>query len=181
MVRRFVAVLFALALIGASVGAAQDQPAKNEFGADVAFTYVSPDGGESFFTFATPVDLRVGFLLGTAATIEPRLTALYISKAGDFDGDGSLDSFSDIGLGANVTYGLGAGGNRRGLYITGGAAIELISAGQSENLVSFNGGVGTRSGLLRAEAFVGYVLENTTLGTPNTLTFGARLGVSLWN
>jgi hypothetical protein len=30
-------------------------------------------------------------------------------------------------------------------------------------------------------AFVGYLLENTSPGTPNTLTFGVRQGVSLWN
>ncbi len=72
------------------------------------------------------------------------------------------------------------------MYFTGGAGINLVGVtGTSGSIISLNGGVGTRSpyesGAWRLEAFVRYDLKNTSLGAPNTLNIGARVGLSLWH
>jgi hypothetical protein len=171
MVRKFVAVLVGLVLAGASVSAAQDA-AKREFGVDLGFVYHSPDGGDSYFTIGTPVDVRVGFVSGEKLTFEPRVAFSYIS---DVLGDAAYTA--DLGL--NVTYGMQS--NRNGLYLTAGASTVLIGAlGETASTFGFNGGIGTRSGMLRAEAFGAYLMENTDKGIPADTQFGVRLGLSFW-
>ena len=174
------AVVAAALVAAPAVASAQAAGAKHEFGVDVAFTYLSPDGLDSYFNFATPVDLRVGFISGDKMTIEPRVSLLYtsdLSQGGGGDGGYTFD------LGANLTYGMSPGGNKSGLYITGGAAINLIDlgGGTSGSIISLNAGIGTRKGNFRPEAFFKYALENTDLGAPSTMAFGVRLGLSLWH
>lgn len=164
-----------------AVAAAQHSDAKHEFGVDLALAYVKCDGCEGFVALGTPIDLRVGFISGAKLTIEPRITLAYISDDTDFGGTG--DPQSDFDLGANITYGMQS--NRSGLYLTGGAAIDLLSAGgASESFFSVNVGVGTRvgygSGALRLEAFVDNQFEKTGVA-PSILSFGARVGLSLWH
>lgn len=171
MLRKFVAVLFALALLGTTVSAAQDA-AKYEFGVDLGFVYHSPDVGDSYFTIGTPVDVRVGFISGEKLTFEPRVQFSYISDVGG-------DAFYTSDLGLNVTYGMQ--GNRNGLYLTAGANAILVGAlGETASTFGFNGGIGTRSGMLRAEAFGAYQMENTDKGIPADTQFGVRLGLSFW-
>ncbi|MGH9258704.1 MAG: hypothetical protein ACRD08_02225 [Acidimicrobiales bacterium] len=180
-------VVLAAALITLpAVAAAQAHggaAAKHEFGVDLAFVYASPDGGDGYFNIGTPVDLRVGFVSGEKLTIEPRLTLLYTS---DLLQGGGGDSGYDFDLGLNLTYGMSPGGNKKGLYLTGGAAVELFDlGGGSDNFITFNGGIGTRAGYgdgaFRPEAFFSYRLENTDAGVPSEISFGLRLGLSLWH
>lgn len=177
------AALVAVPAVAAAQGMAHGA-AKHEFGVDLAFAYSSPDGGDGFFQIGTPVDLRVGFISGEKLTVEPRIALFYTS---DLTSGGGGDGGYDFGLGLNLTYGMSPGGNRSGLYLTGGAAIELVDFGGGTNgsLISLNAGIGTRSaygsGAFRPEAFFRYDLENTDLGAPSVMSFGLRLGLSLWH
>ena len=177
-----VAALVAAPAMAAAQGT--HSAAKHEFGVDLAFAYSSPDGGDGFFQIGTPVDLRVGFISGEKMTIEPRITLFYTS---DLSSGGGGDGGYDFGLGLNLTYGMSPGGNRSGLYLTGGAGLELVDFGGGVNgsLISLNAGIGTRSaygsGAFRPEAFFRYDLENTDLGAPSVMSFGLRLGLSLWH
>lgn len=176
-------VVAALVAVPAVAAAQGQSAARQEFGVDLAFTYVSPDQLDGFFTVGTPVDLRVGFLSGPKMTIEPRVSLFYTS---DITGGGGGDGGYDFGLGLNLTYGMSPGGNRSGLYLTGGASVELVDfgGGTSGSIIGFNAGIGTRSAAgnsaFRPEAFFRYDLENTDLLFPNTMSFGLRLGMSLW-
>ncbi len=178
-----VALVAALAIPAAAAAQMEHGAAKHEFGVDIGFVYSSPDGGDGYFNIGTPVDLRVGFVSGAKLTIEPRLTLLYTS---DLSQGGGGDSGYDFDLGLNLTYGMGPGGNRKGLYLTGGAAVNLFDFGaSSESIISFNGGIGTRSGYgdgaIRPEAFFMYRLENSDAFIPSEISFGLRLGLSLWH
>ena len=169
MVRRFVAVLFALASLGASVAAAQYE-AKREFGVDLGFVYASPDVSDSYFLITTPVDLRVGFVMSPKMTLEPRLNGTYISSSGN--------NAYTFGVDLNLLYGMN--GNRNGLYLTVGGGLNMIGGTgiSSANQFGVNGGIGTRSGLMRAEAFAGYNFEGDF---ESSMEFGVRLGLSFWN
>jgi len=170
MVSRIVAVCLALTLAGVSVSAAQEAM-NREIGVDVGFAYVSPDGGDSFLTIGTPVDARVGFAVGDRATVEPRVSFVFISDVGG-------DAAYTLDLGTNLTYGLKTFSD--GVYLTGGANIILLGAGgESENLFGLNAGVGTRAGSGRFEAFVSYRFENTNV-SPAVTQIGVRLGVTSW-
>ena len=174
----------AVALMAAPTVAAAQGAAKHEFGADLAFVYNSPDGLDGYFNIFTPVDLRVGFMSGEKMTWEPRVTLLYTS---DNSQGGGGDAAYAFDLGLNLTYGMSPQGNKGGMYLTGGAAVQLIDlgGGTSGSIIAFNGGLGTRSawgsGAFRPEAFIEYALENTDLGVPSTISFGVRLGYSLWH
>jgi hypothetical protein len=173
--------LVAVPAVAAAQGMAHSA-AKHEFGIDVAFAYIIPDDPfEAFFGVQGPVDLRFGFISGQKLTVEPRISLEFISD------DQTGDANYDFGLGLNLTYGMSPQGNKGGLYLTGGAAIELFDngGGNSGSVISLNAGLGTRaaygSGAFRPEAFFRYDLENTDLGIPNIMSFGVRLGLSLWH
>src|SRR6266581_201538 len=134
--------------------------AKNEFGVDLgaAFGHVGSGCTASCGTFeaGTPVDLRVGFI-GRSFNVEPRLSFLKQ-------------------MGTNTS--------RKGLYLTGGAGISIISASgvSSENQFSLNGGVGTRipepNTNWRLEGFLRYNFESGAL--PSGYNVGVRAGMSFW-
>jgi hypothetical protein len=165
-----------LTLAPALAVAQQHYMAKHEFGVDVAFVYSKPSGGNGITSFFTPVDVRVGFVPAKGKLMfEPRASIMFISTTGA--------SSHDINLDVNALYGKD---HKKGMYYTGGAGIELLGrTGTSGAIVSLNGGIGTRkpyeSGAWRLEAFVRYDLKNTSLGVPNTLSIGARAGLSLWH
>lgn len=173
-----VALAAALAIPAAAVAQMEHGAAKHEFGVDVVFAYVSPDGGESFFTFGTPVDLRVGFIAGDKLTVEPRLGLFFASD------DQAGESIFNYELGLNFLYGFRS--NREGPYITvGGIYASEDFGATSASTIALNGGIGTRSGYgsgsVRPEAFVMYILENEDDGIPSTFLVGLRLGLSLWH
>lgn len=149
----------------------------HEVGVDIAFAYVKPSGGTGQFLVMSPVDVRLGFVMENGMTLEPRVGIKFLSGGGVSSHDVSLD--------LNLTKALG-GTYRKGGYFTVGAGAEFLGqTGSSGTLISFNGGIGTRSpwesGAVRLEGFVQYGLKNTTLGIPSTLAIGARVGLSLWH
>jgi hypothetical protein len=153
--------------------------AKNEFGVDLgaAFGHVGSGCTASCGTFeaGTPVDLRVGFLTGSMS-VEPRVSLSYISQGG-----GHVLVFSpDV----NLLKPMGSSTARKGVYLTGGLGLNVISVSgsSSENQFSLNGGVGTRipmeSNAWRLEGFFKYNFESGALAS--TWNLGARVGMSFW-
>lgn len=154
--------------------------AKHEFGFDIgaAFGHVGSGCAANCGTFemGTPVDLRIGFV-GRSMNVEPRVTFSYVSQGG-----GHLLVFSpDV----NILKPMGKSTSHKGLYLTGGAGIAIISpsGGPSANQFSLNGGVGTRmpyeSGAWRLEGFFRYNFESGALASGYNV--GVRAGLSLWH
>jgi hypothetical protein len=184
------AAAFAIALLSVpTLAAAQHNmssmghEAKHELGVDLGIGYTKPSGGSGVFSIGTPVDLRIGFVSSGSLEVEPRFTFNFASGGGN-----NAYSFTpDV----NLLFGLGADKNKKGPYVTVGAGVDLnhikISGlgSTSTSQFNFNGGVGTRvpyeSGAFRLEAFVRYLLKNTSKGLPNELEVGARIGLSLWH
>src|ERR687887_1003716 len=157
----------------------RDAGAKNEFGVDLgaAFGHIGSGCTASCGTFqmGTPVDLRVGFI-GKSFNVEPRITFAYLSEFG-----GHVMQFSpDV----NFLKPMGKSTSHKGLYLTAGLGMNMVSAsGQSsENQFSLNGGAGTRmpfeSAAWRLEGLFRYNFESGAL--PSGYQIGVRAGVSLW-
>lgn len=152
--------------------------AKHEFGVDVGVAYVKPSGVSGGIVIGTPIDVRVGFMSAGKMMWEPRFS-LGLSSVGG-------TTVYDFEPGVNVLIANGPGGHRRGMYFTGGAALQLQDNGiTSGSAFSFNGGVGWRkpygSAAWRYELGINYQLESTKLGIPSTLAIGGRIGLSLWH
>ena len=168
-----------LALAQRRAAASGGGGSQHEFGVDfgAAFGHVGSGCAANCGTFemGTPVDLRIGFV-GRSMNIEPRLTFSYLSQGG-----GHIMVFSpDV----NVLKPMGTNTSRKGLYLTAGAGISIISASgaSSQNQFSLNGGVGTRipkaSTNWRLEGFFRYNFESGAL--PSGYNVGARVGMSFW-
>jgi hypothetical protein len=154
-------------------------PAQNEWGVDLGAAFGQEGSGCTTdcgtFSFGTPVDLRLGFPAG-AMSVEPRVSLSYLSQGG-----GHLLIFSpDV----NLLKPMGSSTSRKGLYLTGGLGLNVISASgaSSENQFSLNAGVGKRipieSTAWRLEGFFKYNVQAGTL--PSNWNLGARIGMSFW-
>ena len=156
---------------------------EHEFGVDLALAYQSPSGGNGAFRVMTPVDVRLGFVSSGRMSFEPRFTLDFASSSGT--------TVYNIGPDLNLLWKLGPGHgphNLMGPYLTAGVGANVISfgtGGSSGATVTFNGGLGTRipwgPGAFRFEGFAAYTPKSTSLGSPNTLSIGARGGISLWH
>ena len=178
--------LFAGALVAAAVLAPQAAQAQSmEFGADVGVLYMKPSGGSGQFVILAPLgDIRVGFLSRSNMNFEARFNMSFASGGG---------TFITFDPGLNVLWKLSPqNAQRDGMYITAGADIAIISnkpsGGTSSSgiIPTINAGVGSRmawgnSAAKRAEVFVAYSMKNTDLGRPNTISVGARLGLSFFH
>jgi hypothetical protein len=180
-------VLLAAALMPSlAVAQMAHSGAKHEFGVDLGIAYAKPDGGDGHVLIGTPVDLRVGFVGAGKVMFEPRFTFAFDSKGGIDTTTFEATSSFIFTPGLNVLIAMSPGSHQKGMYVTVGAAYDIADFGDiSASQFSINGGVGTRSaygsGAFRPEAFVRYDLENTSDGVPSALTFGVRLGLSLWH
>ncbi len=154
--------------------------AQHEFGVDfgAAFGHVGSGCAANCgtFEFGTPVDLRIGFV-GRSMSVEPRVTLSYLSQGG-----GHILLFTpDV----NFLKPMGKSTARKGLYLTAGAGVNIVSASgvSSQNQFSLNGGVGTRipyeSAAWRLEGFLRYNFESGAL--PSGYNVGVRAGLSLWH
>src|SRR5436190_11282365 len=110
--------------------------AKNEFGVDLGAAFGHVGSGCTAdcatFAFGTPVDVRIGLPAGKM-TVEPRVSLSYLSEGG-----GHVLIFSpDV----NLLKPMGSSNSRKGLYLTGGLGLNVISASgvSSENQFSLNG------------------------------------------
>lgn len=180
--RIFLATTLTLVPAVAEAQHSMDNP-QHELGVDVAIVYSKPSGGDGIIAIGTPVDVRLGFVTSGMLEVEPRFSFNFASGGGN-----NAYSFTpDI----NLLFGLSADKNKKGPYVTVGAGVDLTHikisglGSNSASQFSFNGGIGTRipyeSGAFRLEAFARYHLKNTSKGLPNTLDFGARIGLSLWH
>src|SRR5882672_9506059 len=169
-------VLSSIALVAAVVSvptlasaqrrAAASSGAKHEFGVD---------GG---IEIGTPIDVRVGLMSTGKMMWEPRFTLGFSSVGGS--------SSYDFEPGVNVLVANGPGGNRNGMYFTGGAGLLFADNGLTNGTAfSLNGGVGWRkpygSAAWRYELGFKWQGKSTALGLPSTITIGARIGLSLWH
>ena len=173
-------IALTLVLLGVpTVAAAQEvgHEAKHEFGVDLSFAYLKAGGGgDGIFSISTPVDLRVGFIVGDKLVVEPRFSFNLLSGGG-----GSVYTFTP-----DLNFLLAFQGNKEGPYVTAGAGVDIFHLGGSGGSATatqfnFNGGIGTRTGVARLEAFVGYHLENTGDFLPSILSVGVRIGLSFWH
>lgn len=169
----------------------------HEAGVDVNFAYSSlgslVSGGSSTnrILISTPVDLRLGFTMNGPLNPEVRLGFRYNSKGSTVTSGTTTTTKSGYSFmpGVNLIYRLGAGTgewHQYGPYLTAGAMLDFEgAAGSSTTQFGFNGGLGTRiqyeHGAIRPEAYVAYVLKNTSKGLPADLRVGLRAGLSLWH
>lgn len=184
------ATLVIAALLAPAIATAQamgpDHPT-HEFGVDLIAAYSKVGSGCTgscgSFNIVTPVDVRIGLI--SAGMMQPELRL----KLGFSSGGGTFIAFDP---GVNLIFKMGSSTHMRGPYFTVGADANIISSkptggtGTSGVIVTINGGIGTRSmwgttAAKRAELFVAYGLENTSLGSPSTLSIGARLGLSFFH
>ncbi|HVM43154.1 MAG TPA: hypothetical protein VMT77_06590 [Gemmatimonadales bacterium] len=172
-----------LAMPAAAVAQGMTTRPEHELGVDLSLVYQSPSGGNGVFRVMTPVDVRLGFVSSGRMSFEPRFTLDFASSSGT--------TVYNIGPDLNLLWKLGPGHgphNLMGPYLTAGVGTNIISfgtGGSSGATLTFNGGLGTRipwgPGAFRVEGFVAYTPKNTSLGAPNTLSIGARGGISLWH
>lgn len=162
----------------------QAQAPTHEFGVDVGVSYSDPSPGSGVFLINGPIgDIRIGFITSKSMMLETRFNFVFAS------GGGTTIVF-DPGLNLLFKMGQGTGTrNLMGMYLTVGADAAIISVkttgfpSNSGVVPTINAGIGSRmawgsNGAKRAELFVAYTLKNSDLGVPNTLTLGARLGLS---
>ncbi|HXY69095.1 MAG TPA: hypothetical protein VEH62_06570 [Gemmatimonadales bacterium] len=155
----------------------------HELGVDLALVYQSPSGGTGVFRVMTPVDVRLGFVSSGNLSFEPRFVLTFASSSGT--------TVYNIGPDLNLLWKLGSGHgphNLMGPYLTAGAGVNVISLGTGSTsgaTFTVNAGLGTRvpwgAGAFRFEGFFAWTPKNTSLGTANTLSIGARGGISLWH
>ncbi len=177
-----------LAAVGATAQEMGGRP-EHELGVDLALMYTKEGSGCAtdcgFFTAATPVDLRIGFLTSGPLSVEPRLTFDYVAGSGAH----ALHTMP----GVNVLYQIGTGSGHKGLmgpYLTAGAAIDIIDVGGggvsgSATQPSVNVGIGDRvawgTAAFRPEAFFRYNFENSGKGIASSFDVGVRVGISLFH
>lgn len=155
----------------------------HEAGVDLGIVYSKGSGAPGVFSIGTPVDVRLGIIMHSGWTLEPRVILQYASGGGN--------NAHNIDLDVNALFPVGTGSNyRKGMYLTAGGGLDFQGASvgglsNSGTLLQINGGIGTRvpyeSGAIRMEAFVKYTFQDTGLGVPNTFDIGGRIGLSLWH
>jgi hypothetical protein len=181
-------VLAALALSLAANAQAQRRTtamssgAKHEIGVDVGLAYVSSNitGVDGGIVLVTPLDVRVGFVPRSGKMMwEPRVS-LNFSTVG-----GSTSYLFTPQI--NLLYANTPGGQRRGMYFTGGAGLVLGDNGTSSGTaVKLEGGVGWRkpyeSAAWRYEVGLQWVSSSAPLGlAADYIAIGGRIGISLWH
>jgi len=151
----------------------------HEVGVDFGLAYSKGSGQPGVVSLGTPVDARLGFVMHSGWTLEPRVILQYQSGGGL--------SAHNLDLDVNALFPVGSGNTyRKGMYLTAGGGLDFRGVtGNSGTLLQINGGIGTRvpyeSGAIRMEAFLKYIFQDTGLGVPNTFEIGGRIGLSLWH
>lgn len=179
-----VAVLMSLPAVVDAQRRAAATGARHEFGIDVGLAYYDPDDPfESGIRIGAPLDIRVGFVSPNKLQWEGRLSFALDSKALGTDG------IHAISPGVNAVYRMNRATNRAGMYLTGGAALNLIGVGDlSGTGFSLNGGVGWRKNFgtaaLRYEFGLKYdaeISDGAAILVPKTISIGGRFGLSFWH
>jgi hypothetical protein len=157
--------------------------AQHEFGVDAGLAYYDPDGGESGIRLGAPLDVRVGFVSRNKLQWEARLILDIDTKGAGTEGTHTISP------GVNAVYAMDRATNRSGMFLTGGAALNLVDRGGASGTgISLNGGVGWRkpygNAALRYEFGIRYdgeISDGAAVLVPKTLSIGARFGISFWH
>lgn len=186
MVRKFVAVFFALALLGASAGAAQEKATELTAGV-IGLSYTTCSGCDGLLIASTGGaengvfsglgggSVGVGFYLSPSLSIEPTVAFSTLSGGGT-----TLTIFS---VGAAVPFYFAKGWGRKGPYIAPRFTYNSISgSGSSASQVAAGAGIGTKVALnemaaLRLQANFDYGFEGDF---QSTTSFGALIGLSVF-
>jgi hypothetical protein len=155
--------------------------ATHEFGIDVFAGYVKPDGTDGGIALVTPLNIRVGLVKAGKIMWEPRFSL-------DFSTVGGTTTY-DLAPGVNLLYARSPGGHRRGMYLTGGAGLDLLDQGATSGTgFLLNAAIGWRkpygSGALRYELGLQWsseIKDGAAVIQPSTLSIGGRFGISLWH
>jgi hypothetical protein len=192
------AVLMTLPAVADAQRRAAAQPRVHEFGIDLGLSWYSEDEGESGIQFGTPLDLRVGFPSRSKLMFEGRVGLGFDSKGG-FDENLERTSSYTFTPGVNVLYSARPGAHRSGMYLSGGAGLNMFSGGELGGMgFALNGAVGWRKqmrngGALRYEVGLRYdteITDEVDLGaggpqdvaiSPSTLSVIGRVGFSFWH
>lgn len=161
--------------------AAMSGGAKHEFGLDVFAGYVKEEGSDGGIALITPLNVRVGLVKAGKIMWEPRF-ALNFSTAGG-------TTTYDFAPGVNLLYAQTPGGHRRGMYLTGGAGLDIVDNGTPSGTgFTLNAAVGWRkpygSGAWRYELGLNWsseIKDGALVIQPSTLAIGGRFGISLWH
>lgn len=191
--RTYISLLVAGAALLPVVSTAQRPPArssqsasaaaaKNEFGVDLGLAWVSPDGGNSRVIAGTPVDLRIGFVAKGRLQWEGRFGLA-------FDSEGLGDAAYAFTPQVVALYSMTPQRHRAGMYLFGGAGVNLINPGiptvDGATTFSLGAGIGTRKRLgnaaLRFEGGLRYNTEDSGAGLPSEFQIGGRVGLSFWH
>ncbi|HEV8304109.1 MAG TPA: hypothetical protein VGQ25_04025 [Gemmatimonadales bacterium] len=176
-----VAVLLSLPVLATAQRRAAASGAKHEFGLDVFAGYVKPDGVDGGIAIVTPLNVRVGLVKAGKVMWEPRFTL-------DFSTVGGETTY-EFTPGVNLLYAQSPGGHRNGMFLTGGAGLNLVDGGANSGAgFMLNGAVGWRkpygSGAWRYELglqWLSEIKDGAAVIQPSTLFIGARAGISLWH
>lgn len=151
---------------------------KQEIGVDLGVAYAKSQGVRGGIQIGTPLDIRFGFRPRNQVMWEPRVSLDFSTVAGA--------TTYGIAPGVNMLYSMTPGGHRKGMYLTGGAALNVVNDGTDSGVApALNGAVGWRkpwgNGAWRYEAGLRYSFENANVGLPSMIEIGVRLGISLWH
>jgi len=179
----FVSLLVSVPALASAQRRAAAAPggAKHEFGLDVFAGYVKPDGSSGGIALVTPINVRVGLVKAGKIMWEPRFSL-------DFSTVGGTTRY-DFAPGVNLLYAQTPGGHRRGMYLTGGAGLDILDQGATSGTgFLLNAAVGWRkpygSGAWRYELGLQWsseIKDGAVVIQPSTLMIGGRFGISLWH
>ncbi len=155
--------------------------AKHEFGLDVFAGYVKADSLDGGIALVTPINVRVGLVKAGKIMWEPRFSLAFSTAGGS--------TTYDLAPGVNLLYAQTPGGHRRGMYLTGGAGLDLVDQGATSGTgFLLNAGVGWRkpygSGAWRYELGLQWsseIKDGAAIVQRSTLAIGGRFGISLWH
>lgn len=189
------ALLLAALAVFPTLAEAQRRPAtaqprtgaRHEFGLDAGLAWYSPDGGDQGIELGTPLDVRVGFVSRQKVMWEARAGLAFDSKGGS-DASGNPASFYVFTPGVNAVYAMTPRGNRSGMYLTGGAGLNLVDGGALGGAgFGLNAAIGWRKPLgasaLRYEVGLQWdskIEDSGAVISPSTIRIGGRFGLSFW-
>jgi len=127
------------------------------------------------------LDVFAGYVKAGKIMWEPRLSLAFSTAGGS--------TTYDFAPGVNLLYAQTPGGHRRGMYLTGGAGLDLVDGGASSGTgFLLNAAVGWRkpygSGAWRYELGLQWsseIKDGAAVIQPSTLSIGGRFGISLWH
>ena len=162
-------------------GAAFAQQGAVEFGVDAGYELSIVDNSDNVSSVGIPLqNLRIGFFVSDAVSIEPSVSSCASSVAILSSGGTTLTTFSGA---ASLLYHLSQDPAQSRMYLRGGAGIAVIDLGSnSVNQMGVSGGIGVKAPAgplaIRIEGHGGYSFENDDLAS--SIDLGVLFGISFF-